>query len=327
MAHPHVQAYQAHPECEVVACADIHEGRLKLFGSEYGISGQYSTAEEMLAKEKLDIVSICLWPHLHAEYTLKAAEAGVKAIHCEKPMATTWGDARRMAAVCREKGVQLSFNHMRRFLEPFQKARELLRAGTIGELLTMEASCGDLYDWGTHWLNMLSFFNEETPAEWVIGQIDCREDRKIFGAPIEGQGLAHMKYRNQVRGLIITGYEATIGCMIRLVGTDGIIEVHDPQPCVRYRGKGDGELRTIHTSEGIHGSDAHRRGIFDLIEGLKTGKEPELSAAHTLPGTEIIFATYESSRKRGRVDLPLEAEDSAFLAMLESGDVGPKRSR
>jgi hypothetical protein len=44
-----------------------------------------------------------------------------------------------------------------------------------------------------------------------------------------------------------------------------------------------------------------------------------LAARKALQATEVIFATYESSRKRGRVDLPLESEDSAFLSMLQEG--------
>jgi UDP-N-acetylglucosamine 3-dehydrogenase len=64
----------------------------------------------MLAKESLDIVSICLWPHLHAPLVVEAAQAGVKAIHCEKPMAPTWEEAKKMMAICDEQNVQLTFN-------------------------------------------------------------------------------------------------------------------------------------------------------------------------------------------------------------------------
>jgi hypothetical protein len=39
----------------------------------------------------------------------------------------------------------------------------------------MEATCDNLFDWGTHWFDMLFFFNDETPVEWVIGQIDTRK--------------------------------------------------------------------------------------------------------------------------------------------------------
>ncbi|HEU5102589.1 MAG TPA: hypothetical protein VFU22_26375, partial [Roseiflexaceae bacterium] len=57
-------------------------------------------------------------------------------------------------------------------------------------------------------------------------------------------------------------------------------------------------------------------GILDLIESLKAGREPELSGRKALQATELIFATYESSRRRGRVDLPLEIDDSPLMAML-----------
>jgi hypothetical protein len=56
--------------------------------------------------------------------------------------------------------------------------------------------------------------------------------------------------------------------------------------------------------------------VLDLVDALKTGREPELSGARALRATELIFATYESSRWRGRVDLRLEIEDSPLLAML-----------
>jgi len=58
--------------------------------------------------------------------------------------------------------------------------------------------------------------------------------------------------------------------------------------------------------------------IQDLADALKTGREPELSARKALQATELIFATYESSRKRGRVDLPLEIEEIESL-MQEKG--------
>src|SRR3712207_9359797 len=55
-------------------------------------------------------------------------------------------------------------------------------------------------------------------------------------------------------------------------------------------------------------------GVVDLIDALRTGREPELSARRALRATELIFATYESSRRGGRVDLPLAALPSPFPA-------------
>jgi hypothetical protein len=63
-------------------------------------------------------------------------------------------------------------------------------------------------------------------------------------------------------------------------------------------------------------------GIADLLAGLESGAEPELSSVKAIRTTELIFATYESARRRARIDLPLEVEDSPLLAMLAAGEVG-----
>jgi hypothetical protein len=63
-----------------------------------------------------------------------------------------------------------------------------------------------------------------------------------------------------------------------------------------------------------------------MIDALETGREPELSARRALNSTEIIFACYESSRRRARVDLPLTIDDNPLVSMVESGELNPKPS-
>ena len=72
---------------------------------------------------------------------------------------------------------------------------------------------------------------------------------------------------------------------------------------------------------GMHGMGAVKAGVHDLVESLKLGREPELSGYRALRASELIFASYESSRRRGRVDLPLDIDDSPLHAMIESGDL------
>jgi hypothetical protein len=64
--------------------------------------------------------------------------------------------------------------------------------------------------------------------------------------------------------------------------------------------------------------------VLDLIDCVKTGREPVLSGRKALQATELIFATYESSRRRAKITLPLDADDSALLTMLERGMVGTR---
>ena len=319
MSHAHAVGYRQSPDCRIVALADIKLDNARAFQAEHGGDTLYADYREMLATEAPDIVSICTWPHLHGEMVIAAAAAGVKAIHCEKPMSPTYGEAVRMVAACEERGVQLTFNHQRRFGEPYRRAKELLRSGAIGPLRRLEATCDNLFDWGTHWFDMLCFYNDETPVKWVIGQIEGRGSREIFGALVEGQGLSWFECENDVQGLLMTGYGAT-GLINRLIGAEGTIEVgHSAEVPLRIRGRDDAGWRTVPVSEGLHGVEYVTRGVLDLVDALKTGREPELAGRRALRATELIFATYESSRRRGRVELPLAVEDSPFLSMVESG--------
>lgn len=324
MAHAHVGGFLKTGRCDLAAIADINMDNAHAFAAQYGGPRIYADYQEMLRSEKPDIVSICTWPDLHAPMTLAAAEAGVRAIHCEKPMAPTWGAAKEMHSVCARLGVQLTFNHQRRFLEPFQTAKRLLREGAIGTLQRLEAQCGDMFDWGTHWLDMMFFYNDETPAEWVLGQIDARKVRKVFGVPLEEQGICHFKFANGVRATLYTGYEMDIGCANRLVGDKGIIEVGWGEPVLRVWTDHAMGWQIVPTTEGIHDGIAHERVASDIVRCLDTGARPLLSSYHAIQSTEVIFATYESCRRRGRVDLPLATEDSALLTMLEEGTIGPR---
>jgi predicted dehydrogenase len=323
MSHQHARGYEASPDARIVALADINLDNAKAFQQAHGGEHLYADYREMLAREKLDIVSIATWPHLHAEMVIAAAEAGVRAIHCEKPMAPTFGEARAMERVCRERGVQLSFNHQRRFGAPFRKARELARAGVIGKLIRVEAFCSNLYDWGTHWFDMMSFYNDDQPVEWVMGQIDARGSHRVFGVPVEGQGMSQFRYANGVFGLLFTGADNPFGASNRLVGSEGVIEVEVTQPKValRYWAAGQAGWQVPAVDGGAHGPGLVEMAVLDVVAALQEGREPELAARKALQATELIFATYESSRRRARVDLPLTIDDSPLLSMLANGDL------
>ena len=167
---------------------------------------------------------------------------------------------------------------------------------------------------------MFSFYNQEAAVSWVIGQVDWRGGATVFGVPLEGQGISLFSYENGVQGLLLTGYGTERKLSTRLVGSDGVIEVTLGTTSIRLRGKGDADWRDVQVvyeaDENL--SELVGRGVLDLIDALKTGREPELSARRALRATELIFATYESSRRGGRVELPLEALESPFPGVAPS---------
>ena len=322
MSNAHAAGYDASPDTKIVALADISVDNAKAFQEKWGGDNIYTDYHEMLRTEDLDFVSISTWPHLHAEMVIAAAQAGVRAIHCEKPMAPTFGECRAMVETCEKHGAQLTFNHQRRFNLPFRKAKELLDSGAIGDLVRLEATCPDLFDWGTHWFDMMCMYNDERNVEWVIGQLDVRKHRVVFGVTLEGHGLSQFQFENGVTGLLMTGTGSSGQMYNRLIGTDGTIEVTSDQDApLRMWGKGQSGWQQVEVDGAMHGMEAVRDGVLDAIDALKTGREPQLAGRRALRATELIFGTYESSRRRARVDFPLEITDSPLHAMLEAGDI------
>ncbi len=320
----HAKGYQSASNVHITALADPVAESARSLGLAHGVAeaNQFLDYNEMLGSQKFDIVSVCTWPAQHQEQVLAAIKSGARAIHCEKPMAPTWGESRAMHQAAQQSGVQLTFCHQRRFNPQFVKARQLIQSGAIGQLRRVEGFCPNLFDWGTHWFDMFFFLNNEEPAAWVIGQADASRARSVFGVPVEWAGISFVSFQNGVEGLLVTGPDAWERGAVRAVGTEGILEI--PQA-------DGGDVRLLSSSASSSSSssgwqvvdlsdvprgDSTSLSVVDAIESLRSGAEPRLSSRKAVAATELIFATYESSRLRQRIELPLQIEDSPLISML-----------
>ncbi|MFZ4508923.1 MAG: Gfo/Idh/MocA family protein [Fimbriimonas sp.] len=310
IAHSHAKGYAEVPETQLVALADVVLANAEAFQAIHGGDALYTDFEEMLAKEKLDMVSICTWPGLHAPMVEAAAKAGVRAILCEKPMAPTWAAAKSMKATADAHGVVLALNHQRRFDPPYMKAKELL-ANELGGLKRLEMQCDNLFDWGTHWFDMMHFLNHETPAEWIMSQIEPTGGPSFFGVTMEGQAITQVGFANGVKAVLITGKEPGWGAMIRAWGANGLLEIGAiGWDSLRWWVSGQPEWIVEDFSDVK--TSGFARAIADIVLALEDGHEPELSVNRALRGTELMFAAYESGRKGGRVSIPVAFEDSGL---------------
>jgi predicted dehydrogenase len=324
--HEQAQGYGTTSKAQIVAVADpVLESAQKL-AKQYGAENIHGDYREMLSQNKLDMVSICTWPEQHYDQVMAAIQAGVRAIHCEKPMAPTYGEALKMHQAATEAGIQLTFCHQRRFRSHFNKMRTMIQQGEIGKLRRLEGRCSNLFDWGTHWFDMFFFLNNETPAQWVMGQFDITNVRSVFGVPVDTQGMSLIEYENGVRGYMETGKGTTDDFWVRAEGSDGILEARHPDSnefhLLKY-GR-DWEVVTAEpvnvdqeNSSNSTYSDATVLSVLEAIECLESGRESLLSTHNALRATELIFATYESSRRRGRVNLPLDITDSPLIDAVE----------
>lgn len=139
------KAIHAAEGAELVAVASRSLDRAREWGTAHGVPRAYGSYEELLSDPELDAIYIPLPPSLHAEWTIKAAEAG-KHVLCEKPLAVTAAEAREMIAACRAHGVQLMDGVMWSHHPRTEAMRSAIDAGKLGRLRTVTSAFS--FDWG-----------------------------------------------------------------------------------------------------------------------------------------------------------------------------------
>ncbi|MBM3934686.1 MAG: Gfo/Idh/MocA family oxidoreductase [SAR202 cluster bacterium] len=166
----HARGFQLNPRTEVVAVADTDPENLKLFCERFKCRG-YSTYDEMLAKETLDISAPVLPVKANPGAVIASARAGVKGIFCEKPLAATLKDADAMVEECRKRGIPLAAGLVISSHLDYRKAYRMAADGTIGRVLRI-----NLYEQnhqvGTHGLNLVRKFAGKSEVDYVIGIVE-----------------------------------------------------------------------------------------------------------------------------------------------------------
>ncbi len=169
----HARAYVLNPLTDVVAIADTDPENLELFCTSFNVPG-YSDYTEMLAKERIDIAAPILPVTPNPTVVIGCAEAGVKAILCEKPLAASLEDADRMVETCRSKGIKFGAGDMDRNLPAYWKAKEIIDSGELGEVesITFTGGSGsELSGGGCQQLSLMRLFADDADVAWAIGWV------------------------------------------------------------------------------------------------------------------------------------------------------------
>ena len=133
IADLHVAGYQDNPDAELWGVVDVRKKSAQEFAAKHNIPKVYDSYDDVLADPEVTGVELLVPHHLHCEYTIKACEAG-KNVSVQKPMAMNIEECDRMIAAAKKAGVKLKAYENFVFYPPYQKAKELLDAGEIGEL-------------------------------------------------------------------------------------------------------------------------------------------------------------------------------------------------
>lgn len=180
----HTGAIFANPDCRLVAGADIDaDARRRYLEDWEAILGRepndtaggelpvYASAGSLLARHKPDILIAATPPETHLEIVSAAADAGVPVVICEKPLAASLGDARRIARLHSGGRVKVLVNHERRYSADYRAVRELVVSEKYGRLITVKGTLyfgktarhrNVLLHDGTHLVDIINFLTGGT---------------------------------------------------------------------------------------------------------------------------------------------------------------------
>jgi predicted dehydrogenase len=326
MGYAHAEGY-ADNGVDIVGCADLDADNAKAFAAGHDLGDAVFTNHvSMLEATEPTVVSVCTPPGTHADIVSDcASNQGVQAIHCEKPMDLRWRDCRSMVTHCDEHDVALTFNHQRRFENPWHALGERIDDGAIGDVERVETTSLDLFDWGTHCFDLCGLYAGEPAPEWVLAGVGGA-DPALYGGAFAHHNAAGAtvawRYENGVHGLAATGEASdTIAekrPFHRIHGTDGMAEVWNDGARLR---RSDTAGWTSVEGDNDDSYAGISRAIADLINSVEAGTEPELSGRRALHATEIIFAAWESARRNERIDCPLDIDGNPLEEMVEAGEI------
>lgn len=136
----HLPEIQNNSHANVSAVCDIVETRAEQVAQEYKCKA-FTDYQELLQDQEIDAVVIATTNVTHAEIAIAALDLG-KHVLCEKPMATTLDDAQKMLRAAKSSGKQLMIAHNQRLEPAHVKARQLIKSGKLGKVLTFTSIFG-----------------------------------------------------------------------------------------------------------------------------------------------------------------------------------------
>jgi predicted dehydrogenase len=322
----HFPAYQSVPETEVVAVANRGAERLERFSRRFEVANTYLDYREMIERERPDIVSITTPSFARAEPIIFAAEHGVKGIYAEKGLCASLAEADRIVEAVKRNRVAFNWGAMRRHHDGYQRLRDAIARGDIGEPRYVLISIyTDLIKHHPHTLDMAEMLLGEPRPVWVEGRLVEAGDTLAQGLrrPLPTYDRANhrfvpppgMEIADPMVGFYRVGYEnGAEACFlpvpgvydVEVQGTQGRAVAWDNGGKFAYgpytrRGKEAQEtvIRPIGPSPTV-------RTIRNLIREIETGERTSGNIDVTMLSVETQFGLAHSHLQGGsRVSLPI----------------------
>jgi len=181
IANSHMKAYKQFDDVEVVAGADLIEGKAADFFAKYDLPNVkcYTDYKQMIAENELDAVSICTYNREHAVPAMYAMQHGLHVL-LEKPMTVTLDEAVELCRVEKETGKILSIGFQPRFDPNMQMIGKIFRSGVLGKIYYIQTGGGRRH--GIPVGRTDSFIKDDTAGVGAVGDIGCYSLDMILNA-------------------------------------------------------------------------------------------------------------------------------------------------
>lgn len=181
IANSHIKAYLQFDDVEIVAGADLIEGKAAAFFAKYELEGvrTYTDYKQMIAECDLDVVSICTYNCQHAGPAMYAMEHGLDVL-LEKPMTVTLDEAVELCRVEKKTGRILSIGFQPRFDPNMKMIGEIFRSGVLGKIYYIQTGGGRRH--GIPVTRGDTFIREDTAGVGAVGDIGCYSLDMILNA-------------------------------------------------------------------------------------------------------------------------------------------------
>ena len=303
-----IPAIQASRNGEVAAVGSRSLERARAWAAAHEIPRAYGSYEELLADGEIDAIYNPLPNSMHAEWSIKCAEAGLPTLS-EKPFASDAADAQRIVDAFERHGLPLAEAFMYRFHPQQAKAQQILAAGDIGELQIINSSFsfpiadeanirlskalagGALMDVGCYCVNLMRFMTGEEP-ERVSAAAQFGERTGVDEALV-----GTLQFPSGVIGHFDCGLRAFGQHTYTLKGAQGMIAV--PQSFVIDKAV-DGILRhwqgDSYSEHVIPAVDQYRLMVEDFADALLIGRPPRFAAADAVSNMAVVDQLLAAAR-------------------------------
>lgn len=316
-------------ELELAAICDVDSAVLAEHAEKYKVPA-YRSMEEMLQKERLDIVALCTPSGIHPDQAVLAAQYKVH-VMTEKPMATRWNDGVRMVKACDDAGVRLFVVKQNRRNTTLQLLKRAVTEKRFGKIHMVHLNVfwtrpQAYYDQGNGWRGTWefdggAFMNQASHyvdlLDWLIGPVEKIQAMMSTTRDIEVEdtGVLNIKWRNGALGsmsVTMLTYPKNLEGSITILGEKGTariggVAVNDIQLWQFEDAKDyDAEIHAANyetTSVYGFGHPLYYKNVIDVLRG---NASPETDGREGLKSLELLIAAYLAARDDRTVSLPLE---------------------